>query len=60
MHDSTQESGTEWRFVVKSGYDIYYYALDVPQDKDPREHFYEIYGEYPDICMRKKGTVKNG
>ncbi len=32
---------------------------DVPQGKDPREYFFDIYGEYPSICMRK-GTVKNG
>ena len=40
-------------------YNTYYYTLDVPQGKDPREYFFDVYGEYPDICMRK-GTVKNG
>lgn len=58
-YNNTQERGTEWRFVVSSGYNTYYYTLDVPQGKDPREHFFDVYGEYPDICMRK-GTVKNG
>ena len=58
-YDNAQERGDEWRFVVGSGYNTYYYTLDVPTGKDPREYFFETFGEYPDICMRK-GTVKNG
>ena len=58
-YDNTQERGDEWRFVVGSGYNEYYCTLTVPKDKDPREYFFDTYGEYPDICMRKR-TVKNG
>ena len=38
-YDNTQERGEEWRFVVGSGYNEYYYTLTVPKDKDPREYF---------------------
>ena len=55
----TQERGDEYRFAVGSGYNTYYYTLTVPKDTNPREYFFETFGEYPDICMRK-GTVKNG